>query len=194
LSERAIRCTVHNSTVPTQEALMKSFFSHLFGLDEAPSAPSSSDTETVRKIIREVDRLDPVEGRYIAAFAFVLSRVANADLEISDEETLRMEEVVRDIGGIEEALAVLVVQIAKSQQSLIGGAENYLVTRQFNTIATPEQKERLLHCLFEIAAADDKISLVEENEIRKIAEELRFDHSQFSEIRSKFNKHRTILR
>jgi uncharacterized tellurite resistance protein B-like protein len=173
---------------------MKSFFSQLFGLDEAPTAPSSSDTETVRKIIREVDRLDPAEGRYIAAFAFVLSRVANADLEISEDETLRMEEVVRDIGGIEEAQAVLVVQIAKSQQSLIGGAENYLVTRQFNTIATPEQKERLLHCLFEIAAADDEISLVEENEIRKIAEELRFDHTQFSEIRSKFNKHRTILR
>ena len=59
---------------------------------------------------------------------------------------------------------------------------------------TPEQKERLLHCLFEIAAAYGEISLVEENEIRKIAEELRFDHAQFSEIRSKFNKHRTILR
>ncbi|MEN8162667.1 MAG: TerB family tellurite resistance protein [Acidobacteriota bacterium] len=173
---------------------MKSFFSRLFGLEETPQADPTSDTETVRRIVREIDRLDPAEGRFIASFAFVLSRVANADMEISEEETQRMEEVVREVGGLNEAQAVLVVQIAKSQQSLLGGTENYLVTREFNAITDREQKERLLHCLFEISAADDEISLVEENEVRKIAEELRFDHHEFSAIRSKYNEKRRILR
>ena len=173
---------------------MKTFFSQLFGLEEAPQSDPVSDTETVRRIVREVDRLDPALGRYIAAFAFVLSRVANADLVISDDEIRRMEEVVRDIGGLEEAQAVLVVQIAKSQQSLLGGTENYLVTREFDRIATREQKERLLHCLFEVSAADDEISLVEENEVRKIAEEMQFDHREFSEIRSKYNEKRSLLK
>lgn len=175
------------------EVLVKSFFSQLFGLEDVPQLAPVSDTETVRRIVREVDRLAPAEGRYIAAFAFVLSRVANSDMKISDEETLRMEEVVREAGGLTEAQAVLVVQIAKSQQSLMGGTENYLVTREFNKIGNREQKERLLHCLFEVSAADDEISLVEETEVRKIAEELQFDHHEFSAIRSKFNEKRSIL-
>ncbi len=173
---------------------MKSFFSQLFGLETAAQPDVETDTETVRRIIREVDRLEPAEGRYIAAFAFVLSRVANCDLNISDQETQRMEEVVRDIGGLDEAQAVLVVQIAKSQQSLMGGTENYLVTREFNTMADREQKERMLRCLFEVSAADDEVSLVEENEVRKISEELGFDHKEFSAIRSLYNAKRTILR
>jgi len=173
---------------------VKNFFSQLFGLEDVPQSDPVSDTETVRRIVREIDRLEPAQGRYIAAFAFVLSRVANADMEISEDETRRMEEVVREVGGLEEAQAVLVVQIAKSQQSLLGGTENYLVTREFNKIATREQKERLLHCLFEVSAADDEISLVEENEVRKIAEELRFDHQEFSTIRSRYNEKRRILR
>ena len=173
---------------------MKNFFSQLFGHEEVPQSDPASDTETVRRIVREIDRLDPAQGRYIAAFAFVMSRVANADLDISDDETLRMEEVVREIGGLEEAQAVLVVQIAKSQQSLLGGTENYLVTREFNKIADRDQKERLMHCLFEVSAADDQISMLEEDEVRKIAEELRFDHREFSAIRSKYNEKRSLLR
>ena len=173
---------------------MKSFFNTLFGLDSTPQKEPDNDTETVRRIVREIDRLEPAEGRFIAAFAFVLSRVANADLNISDEEIQRMEEIVHEVGGLDLAQAVLVVQIAKSQQALLGGTENYLVTREFNTIADREQKERLLHCLFEVSAADDDISLVEENEVRKIAEELRFDHQEFSAIRSKYNEKRRILR
>lgn len=178
----------------TREVFLKSFFNRLFGLESVPEPKPESDTETVRRIVKEIDRLDPEQGRYLAAFAFVLSRVANADMEISEEETQRMEEVVHEIGGLDKAQAVLVVQIAKSQQALLGGTENYLVTREFNTIAGREQKERLLHCLFEVSAADDDISLVEENEVRKIAEELRFDHQEFSAIRSKFNEKRRVLR
>ncbi len=172
---------------------MESLFSKLFGSKDVPPSAPANDTETVRRIVREVDRLEPAEARYLAAFAFVLARVANSDMVISEDETRRMEGVVRGIGGLEEAQAVLVVQIAKSQQLLMGGTENYLVTREFNEIASREQKERLLHCLFEVSAADDSISLLEESEVRRIAEELRFDHHEFSAIRSHYNEKRSIL-
>ena len=105
-----------------------------------------------------------------------------------------MEEIVSEIGGLNEAQAVLVVQIAKSQQLLKGGTENYLVTREFNKISNREQKERLIHCLFEVSGADESISLVEENEVRRIAEELQFDNREFSVIRSQYNAKRSILK
>lgn len=182
------------STLARSEVGLVSLFKKLFGQEDASSAQPSSDTETVRRISRELDLLEVAEARYLAAFAFVLARVANSDMEISEEESLRMEAVVRDIGGLTEAQAVLVIQIAKSQQLLKGGTENYLVTREFNKISDREQKERLLHCLFEVSAADDSISLVEESEIRKIATELKFDHREFSAIRSQYNEKRSILK
>jgi len=182
------------ATSPETGVVVISFLNRLFGREDEPSTQASSDTETVRRIVGELDRLDPAEARYLAAFAFVLARVANSDSHVSEEESLRMEEIVRDVGGLTEAQAVLVVQIAKSQQLLKGGTENYLVTREFNKISDRGQKERLLHCLFEISAADDSISLVEENEVKSIASELKFEHREFSAVRSGYNEKRSILR
>ena len=52
------------------------------------------ETETVRKIVRQLDNLEPARARFIAAFAYILSRVARADMNISDEETKEMEHQV----------------------------------------------------------------------------------------------------
>src|SRR6266566_4764959 len=59
---------------------------------------SAGDTETVRKIVEKLDRMEPERARYIAAFAFLLSRVARADLHISEEETRAMEQLVVEHG------------------------------------------------------------------------------------------------
>lgn len=151
----------------------------------APSA-SSADTETVRKIAAALDRLDPGQARYIAAFAYILSRVARADLEISEAELRTMEELVRDKGGLEEAQAVMVVQMAKTQSILFGGVENFLVTREFDRIATREQKIALLHCLFGVSAADNSISSAEDTTIRTIADELHLDRTDFIAVKGAY--------
>jgi uncharacterized tellurite resistance protein B-like protein len=157
-------------------------------------AAASAETETVRRIVRKLEAMDPDRARYIAAFAFVLARVANADMNISAEETVRMEQIVQEVGRLPEEQAVLVVQIAKSQQLLAGGTENFIVTRELDGIADRAQKEQLLHCLFAVSAADDAITLAEENVIRAIATELGFSHRDFSAIRSEYNDKRTVLR
>ena len=165
---------------------MVSLLSKLFGLEDNSPTQPSSDTESVRRIIREVDRLDPSEARYLAAFAFVLARVANSDMEISKDEGRRMEEIVREIGGLNEAQAVLVVQIAKSQAQHLGGTENYVVTREFRRLASREQRAELLQCIYAVAAADGTISGVESNEILSIAEELGFTRPEANALRSAY--------
>jgi len=142
------------------------------GDKKAPASPSAAaDTETVRKIAAALDRLDPGVARYIAAFAYILSRVAR---------------LVRDKGGLEEAQAVMVVQMAKTQSILFGGVENFLVTREFDKIATREQKISLLHCLFGVSAADRSISSAEDTTIRTIADELHLDHADFIAVKSAY--------
>lgn len=173
---------------------MGSFFERLLGTPTDNHANRSGDTETVRRIVHELESMDPDRARLVAAFAFVLARVANADLDISVDETHRMEKIVVEYGHLPEEQAVLAVQIAKSQQRLSGGTENYLVTRELSEMTDKAEKERILHCLFAVSAADDEITLAEENVIRKIATELGFTHREFSTVRSSYNDKRTVLK
>ena len=97
-----------------------------------------------------------------------------------------MERLVSEKGGLTEAQAVMVVQMAKTQSVLFGGVENFLVTREFEKIATREQKIALLHCLFAVSAADRSISSSEDTTIRAIARELNLDHVDFIAVKSAY--------
>jgi len=152
------------------------------------------DTDTVRKIVRELEEMEPDKARYIAAFAYILGRVANADLDISESETLKMEEIVRDLGHLPEAQTVLMVQIAKNQTRLFGGTEDYLVTREFKEISSKEQRAELLDCLFAVSAADDSITAEEESHIRQIAGELGFTHRDYVQARAAYSHKRAVLK
>lgn len=155
---------------------------------------SEGETETVRKIVRELDALPRERARWVAAFAFILSRVANADLTITDDETRVMERILVDQAALPEEQAVLAVQIAKSQNRLFGGTENFLVTREFKEIASREERLSLLSCLFAVAAADGSISSGEETTIRQIASELTLTPAEFDAARAPFAAQREILR
>lgn len=165
----------------------------LLGLTRA-AQPDSGDTETVRRIVAELERLDPAQARYLAAFAYVLSRVAAADLLISDAETNKMVEIVQRLGHLPEEQAILTVAIAKSQNRLFGGTEDFLVTRQFREIATADQRRELLDCLFAVSAADSSVSSAEEAQIRQIAGELGFEHHEYVQARMAYASHRSVLR
>ncbi len=155
---------------------------------------SSAETETVRKIADALDQMEPERAKFIAAFAYLLSRAARADLRITPEETERMIQIVMMQGNLPEEQAILVVQIAKTQNKLFGGTENFLVTREFNKIATREQKLGLLDCLFAVSAADENISTIEDNEVSQIADELRVEHRDYIAIRSRYRSQLAVLK
>jgi uncharacterized tellurite resistance protein B-like protein len=154
----------------------------------------SSETETVRKITQALDKMEPGRAKYIAAFAYLLGRVARADMTISPEETRSIERIIMERGEMPEEQAVLVVQIAKTQNILFGGTENYLVSREFNSISSHEEKIVLLDCLFAVAAADTSIATIEDNEISQIADELRIEHQDFIAVRSKYRDWLAVLK
>ena len=70
-----------------------------------------------------------------------------------------------------------------------GGTEDFIVTREFTAIATREQKLALLDCLFGVSAIDRSIRTVEDNEIRRIASELKLDHSDYIAVRAAHVEH-----
>ena len=105
-----------------------------------------------------------------------------------------MERIVQEVGGLPEEQAVLVIHAAKTRNLVFGGTDNFLVTREFNNVATREQKLALLDCLFAIAAADDEIASVEDNEINQISKELLLEHRDYIAIRLKHRDKLAVLR
>jgi uncharacterized tellurite resistance protein B-like protein len=146
----------------------------------------AADTETVRRIVARLEALPPEHARFLAGFAYVMSRAAQADLDISDAETRVMEEFVVDLGGIDEAQAVLVVQMAKLQARQQGATEDFAVTREFGRIATDEQKLAVLRCCFAVGAADGSINPDEASVVNQIARELDVSREQLNGVRAEF--------
>ncbi len=158
------------------------------------TAGDTTERDTVRRIVDALDRLPPERARYLAGFAFVLSRVARADLAISDDETRMMESLLVDHGELPAEQAIVVVQMAKTQGLLFGGTDDYSVTKELARSASQAQKLSLLGCLFAVSAADGSIRVVEENVIRQIADELGLDHADFVAARAKYRDLRAVHR
>jgi uncharacterized tellurite resistance protein B-like protein len=158
------------------------------------AAATPTDTDTVRRIVASLDQLEPSRARHIAAFAYILARVALADRVVSPEETRVMEAIVHERGGLPEEQAIVVVQMAKSQNLLFGATEDFLVTREFEPTATAEEKLALLECLFAVSAAEGGVATVEDNEIRRIAVELKIPHDEYIRVRLRYRGELNVLR
>jgi uncharacterized tellurite resistance protein B-like protein len=154
----------------------------------------AAETETVRRIVRELEQVSPEQRRYLAGFAYVLARAAHSDLAITADETALMEHIVADIGGLPEAQAVLVVEIAKHQSELYGGTEDYLVTREFASRSSDEQRRHVVEACFAITAADHEITAEEYAELTQIADELGLSREELNVIRRGYSDQLAAIR
>jgi tellurite resistance protein len=152
----------------------------------AAAVDPAADTETIRRIAAQLEALPMEQRRFIGGFAYVLGRAAHADLDISPAEVGFMERTVVEVGGLTDAQAVLVVQIARSQAELQGATEDYLVTRQFALTAVRDDRERLLRLAFAVGAVDDTITAEESAEINEIGKELGFTPAEVDTMRLEF--------
>lgn len=158
------------------------------------AAPGAAAPPFLEDVVERLRNLPADRARWTAAFAMVLARGARADLEISPEELAAIADIVRRHAGIVPEQAALVAEMAAHRNQLLGASEEYLATREFRALAGDGDAEKLLDCLFAVAAADDTISLVEEEELRQIANELGVEHREFTAIRSRYRKQREVLR
>ena len=143
--------------------------------------------DTVRRIAAEFDKLAPERAKFLASFAFVLSRVANADRDVSPEEVATIESLIQK-SGVSPEQAALVVQMARTQQRLFGATDDFLITRALSGLATDSQKLAVIECLYAVASVDKRIFNAEADEIARIGKELRVDPQELSRLRSQYRE------
>lgn len=163
------------------------------GRQHRPTGSDEPETATIRRIVRELEQVEPERRRHLAGLAYILGRAAHADLTISPEETRQMERIMVEIGGLPEAQAVIVVEIAKHQAEMYGGTEDYVVTREFAARATDEQRRGAVAACFAVVASDHEISAEEYAELTQLARELNLTRTELNDIRRDYRDQLTVI-
>ena len=151
-----------------------------------PAVARVGDTDSVRILAGQLEALPPARARYVAAFAYLLGRAANATGAMSDAERAAMLQMA-DTAGLDAATAPLIVDMAGTLAGEFGATEDYLVTREFKAISTMEERERLLRACFLVMAADDEIDATESWLANRLAEELDVERPDLNAIRDEFH-------
>lgn len=172
-------------------------FDRLFGPDEdaadtqdvtsqadvTPPPDPDQDIASIRQAIAKTGSLSVERRRFLAGYAYILVRVARADLELNDREMTRIEEAVATAGELSESQGALLVALAGRMSSLYGATEDYAVTREFARRSSPQERQRLLRACVAVGSADGPLNNAEAHELYEIGQELGFSVEEIDAIR-----------
>lgn len=153
------------------------------------AANRDSEPESLIEIERSLDALPPEEARLVAAFAYLLARIAGADLRTDADERTAMAERLASFGGVGNEQAKLLADTAVKVEALHGSTDDHLVARAFRDMTSDEERQRLLRCLYAVAAADETITTSEDNEIFDIATAIGVGRMDVIAIRSEWKQY-----
>ena len=168
------------------------------GASQAPRpnvGGGASEPETVRRIAGRLSELDPLRAALLAGIGYCLARVVAADLEVTDSERAEMVNQVEAFAAVPAEEAQLIVDLAVHEAMAGAGTDDFYVTQRVRALATPDQLEQLLHCLFAVAApGDETISFEENRTIREISDELGFTMSELNVVRRTYADRMAVVR
>jgi uncharacterized tellurite resistance protein B-like protein len=164
------------------------------GIGKPDADPSGSDSSAVRRIAGALANMDPARARYLATFAYLLGRIANADHVVTDDEHRAMRTIVAEEGGLDDEQAGVVASLAGDESLARRGTDDFQVAQEFAELASEEQKVALLRCLFAVSASDEAVVTSEDNEVRRIAVQLKIPHDAFVAARAAVRDKLAVLR
>lgn len=156
--------------------------------------PAPPEFDTLHAIEAALPGVSGSRRRYVACFAYILARGARADHDVTDAEAHTMERLLCAHAGIPVEQGAAAMRLATAQGRRSGGTDDFVVTRMFDGLATHDEKLALVDALFAVTAVDASIVTVEDNEIRRIANELRVEHAEYIAVRSKHLHNLAVLR
>ncbi len=158
------------------------------GLDEQ-TAGRDAEPQSLVDLAVELDSLPPEEARFIAAFAYLLARVAGVDLRTDDVERVEIIRRLEGFAGIDTAQAEILAKSAVQMAEVHSASDDHLVARAFRDMTQHPEQIRLLRCLYAVAAADEIISTQEDNEIFEVAQAIGVARRDVVALRSEFKQY-----
>ena len=153
------------------------------------AAGRDAEPDSLVELTARLEGLAADEARLIAAFAYLLARVAGADLRTDDDERASMATRLASFAGLDAEEAALLAEAAVHAADLHGATDDHLVARAFRDATRHDERLRLLRCLYAVAAADDTISTLEDNEIFEIASAIGVGRQDVIALRAEWRSH-----
>jgi uncharacterized tellurite resistance protein B-like protein len=114
--------------------------------------------------------LSEAELRKLSMAGGLMARVAHVDSQVAEPEFNLIVQALKEDWGISHEAATFVAEVAVA--AVTPSMDYFRLTREFAGATTRTEQERFLDVLFDVAAADGKISHYEREEIRSIAQSL----------------------
>lgn len=148
-----------------------------------------SEPASLAEIGQQLELLAPDEARFVAAFSYLLARIAAADLSTDDAEREAMGERLQGFAKLDPDRAALLANAAIQAAATYSPSDDHLVARAFRDMSDASARIRLIRCLYAVAAADQNISTVEDNEIFEVAGAIGIPRSDVVAVRSEFKEY-----
>ena len=135
--------------------------------------------KTIQKFFTEALQTsedEPAVNVGLAAAALLIELIYT-DEKVLKEEKDKLFEILQNDFGVESGDIEALVNLA--EQEIKESNDLYQFTRLINDNYTYDQKFTLIKALWQIAYADDELDKYEESTIRKIADLIYVDHSDF---------------
>ncbi|RJP62337.1 MAG: TerB family tellurite resistance protein [Ignavibacteriales bacterium] len=116
----------------------------------------------------------------IATCALFLE-IAKADGEISEQEMLKLVEIMKSTFEIEDEFIEELIELTKAD--LKKSVSIYEFTSKINETFTQEEKNKILVDLWRLIYVDESLDKYEDFMIKKIAGNLKFEHYQIIEAK-----------
>jgi uncharacterized tellurite resistance protein B-like protein len=163
------------------------------GLD-ASERRRASEPASLVEIGAQLESLPPDEARFVAAFSYLLARIAGSDLSTDAAERKVMAERLQQFAQVDADRAALLTEAAISASDAYSPSDDHLVARAYAEMSGEEERIRLLRCLYAVAAADETITTVEDNEIFDVAAAIGIRRPDVVAVRAEFKQWLAALR
>lgn len=144
----------------------------------------ADDVASIRRVIAEAGSIAVERRRFLATYAYILVRLARADGQVNDDELVRMEAAIANVGRVAPAQGALLVASASRMISLYGATEDYVVAREFVRLSSPQERQRLIRDCITVGTVDGPMTDAEVTEVGEIGRELGLDADDIAGIRA----------
>lgn len=131
----------------------------------------------LRLQVENVDwNISDEELRRLGLAGGLLALVARVSAGVSAEERAAMVGVLAKAGSLSAESAAFVVEVALANSEKL---DLFRLTREFAAVTTTEERQAFLNALFAVAAAGDKASFEEIEQLRLVAMGFKLSHQEF---------------
>ena len=121
-----------------------------------------------------------------ACYAGLLAKVAYSDLDISQDEIIKMKKILSNLTHLNEDTIQVITDIAVTDMKSLSGIEDHFYTQGLIEVLSEKEKFDLLTALFALAATDEHVEEAEVESIRNIATGLNLGRQHFVAAKAQF--------